>query len=40
LHWVCVVNPGEQTRAELAALLGQAHGLAQRQYGNRHGRHG
>jgi uncharacterized protein DUF6194 len=39
LHWVCVVNPGERTRPELAALLGQAHELAQRQYGNRRGRH-
>lgn len=38
MHWVCVVNPGERTRAKLAALLGQAHGLANRRYDNRHSR--
>jgi hypothetical protein len=34
MHWVCVVNPGEQTRPSLAALLGQAHELARRRYAN------
>jgi hypothetical protein len=38
MHWVCVVNPGEQTRTSLAALLLQSHGLARRRYDNRQGR--
>lgn len=35
MHWLCVVNPGERTRARLADLLDQAHGLAQRKHDNR-----
>lgn len=35
MHWVCVVDPGERTRATLATLLGNAHGLARRSYDNR-----
>jgi hypothetical protein len=34
LHWLCVVNPGEGTRAPLGALLEQAHDLAKRRYDN------
>jgi hypothetical protein len=34
LHWVCVVNPGEGTRTDLAALVHQAHALAARRYAN------
>jgi len=40
MHWVCVVNPGEQTRPALAALLGQAHELAKHRYRNRRRHHG
>jgi hypothetical protein len=35
MHWVCIVNPGEQTRSQLAHMLGTAHDLAKRQYDNR-----
>ena len=38
LHWVCVVNPGDRTRARLGELLDLAHGLARRTYDNRKGR--
>jgi Family of unknown function (DUF6194) len=38
LHWVCVVNPGERTTAELGTLLDQAHELARRRYDNQRGR--
>ena len=38
LHWVCVVNPGVRTLAELADLLGQAHSLAKRKYDRVQGR--
>jgi hypothetical protein len=38
LHWVCVVNPGPRTAADLAALLDRAHGLAKRRYDNRRDR--
>jgi hypothetical protein len=34
LHWVCVVNPGDRTRATLGELLDLAHGLARRTYDN------
>lgn len=34
LHWVCVVNPGNRTRAQLAVLLEEAHAVAKRQYDN------
>ena len=40
MHWVCVVNPGEQTRPTLAALLGQAHELAKHRHRNRNRRRG
>ena len=40
MHWVCVVNPGERTRARLAALLACAHDLARHRYDNRQRRHG
>ena len=32
MHWVCVVNPGEQTRAALADLMRAAHSLARVRY--------
>jgi hypothetical protein len=35
LHWVCVVNPGDRTRARLGELLDLAHTLARRTYDNR-----
>ena len=35
LHWVCVVNPGERSRPQLADLLERAHALARRRYENR-----
>jgi len=35
MHWVCVVNPGERTRAELGVLLHEAHELARHRYENR-----
>ena len=34
-RWVCVVNPAERTRAQLAALLEEAHALAKRRFDNR-----
>ena len=40
LHWVCVVNPRERTAAELAELLVEAHGIAQRAYDNQRDRRG
>ena len=38
MHWVCVVNPRERTRATLGALIGEAHGMAKRRYENRRSR--
>jgi hypothetical protein len=38
LHWVCVVNPREQTTRPLADLLLNAHRLAKRRYRNRRAR--
>ena len=35
MHWVCVVNPGDRTRARLGELLDLAHALARRTYDNR-----
>jgi uncharacterized protein DUF6194 len=35
MHWVCVVNPAERTRARLADLLARAHEQAKRRYDNR-----
>jgi hypothetical protein len=35
LHWVCVVNPGRQTRDLLAGLVERAYGEAARHYDNR-----
>lgn len=35
MHWVCIVNPAERTRAQLARLLEAAQMLAMRQYHNR-----
>ncbi|GAA2722409.1 DUF6194 family protein [Cellulomonas aerilata] len=35
LHWVCVVDPGERTAAELGRLLQEAHGQAARRYRRR-----
>jgi hypothetical protein len=35
LHWVCVVNPGERTRHDVARLLVEAHGIAAQKYGGR-----
>ena len=32
MHWLCVVNPGDATRATLAELLGQAHHRAERSH--------
>ncbi len=32
MHWVCVVNPGERSRANLADLMTAAHALARAQY--------
>ena len=32
MHWVCVVNPGERTRASLADLMSSAHALARARY--------
>jgi hypothetical protein len=40
LHWVCVVNPGPRTMAQLGELLVEAHGLARRSYHNRQHRSG
>lgn len=34
LHWVCVVNPAEQTRASLARLMRAAHARARARYGS------
>lgn len=38
LHWVCVVNPGEETRETLNELLADAHLIAQKQHERRKGR--
>ncbi len=38
MHWVCVVNPADSTRSQLAHLIERAYALARRQYGNRHRR--
>jgi hypothetical protein len=35
LHWVCIVNPAERTRAHLGQLLLRSHALARRRYQNR-----
>jgi uncharacterized protein DUF6194 len=35
LHWVCVVDPGEGVREDLAALVTRAYALAARRYANR-----
>lgn len=35
MHWVCVVNPGEGSRAKLEDLLERAHVLVKRQYDHR-----
>ena len=35
MHWVCIVNPAEQTGQLLADLLGRAHAMAMRQYDHR-----
>jgi Family of unknown function (DUF6194) len=32
MHWVCIVNPGEQTRTRLAHLMHAAHALARARY--------
>lgn len=32
MHWVCVVNPGERSRASLAGLMHAAHALARARY--------
>lgn len=32
MHWVCVVNPGERTRARLADLMGVSHAMARAHY--------
>jgi hypothetical protein len=32
MHWVCVVNPGERSRANLAELMQAAHTLARARY--------
>jgi len=32
MHWVCIVNPAERTRSQLAHLIEIAHALAMRQY--------
>ena len=37
LHWVCVVNPGERTRARVAALLAEALSLDRARYARRYG---
>ena len=37
LHWVCVVNPGERTRARVAALLDEALSLDRARYARRYG---
>ena len=34
LHWVCVVQPGEQTRERLGQLVAESYGIAQRKYDN------
>lgn len=34
MHWVCIVNPAERTRSQLAHLIEIAHALAMRQYDN------
>lgn len=39
LHWVCIVNPGERTRAELGELLDDAHGQARRMYERQRSHH-
>jgi hypothetical protein len=36
MHWVCVVNPGNRTRVQLASLLGNAHSHAKIRYDNRY----
>ena len=36
MHWVCVVNPGPATFADLRELLTQAHQKARRQYERRY----
>lgn len=38
MHWVCVVNPADRTRSQLAHLIERAYALARRQYDNRHRR--
>ena len=38
MHWVCVVNPGERTRATLAGLIDEAHSVARRRYDHRQSR--
>jgi hypothetical protein len=35
LHWVCVVDPAERVRKDLAALVDSAYALAARRYANR-----
>lgn len=35
MHWVCVVNPAEGSKAQLEDLLERAHALAKRQYNPR-----
>lgn len=32
MHWVCVVNPAEGSKAQPEDLLERAHALAKRQY--------
>ncbi len=38
MHCVCIVNPAEVTRSQLASLLERSHSLSKRQYDNRLGR--
>ena len=38
LHWLCVVNPGDRTRASLGELLSEAHGVARSTYEKRRSR--
>jgi hypothetical protein len=38
LHWLCVVDPGDHTRAELATVLERAHAVARRKYDNQRSR--
>lgn len=35
MHWVCVVNPAEESKAQLEDLLECGHALAKRQYNRR-----